>query len=485
MLKPKLVRGRSLETAWLSVINLLGPREKRSQLSGNRILSQTFGAEAGIKNHDDATTTHLQHDNADDNTNISIEQNGNETIHSYSVRLNESQNDTEILNSSASIESHINNTNDENQNKTQSIPGESDKPPDTIFDDLRRGFTFAALFCLGLFFLYKFCCYACIRCGLCPDERVMEARMRKLRLMRKRSYYHHPSDDGGGGGDPPLDTRKWAEWMMANRGAVDTADTGFNDGYYYSAAAAASSGKGIGGVWDDDTNDSMNEDGSATWDDETGFVDFDHNNAGVELAFRSTKSAVPELEYGEGDELEDEIHDSRLFDAEDGGKGVDREADKFFKGGHRGREVGGNFLEVRKNDGEGEPDTKDVASKSIPTGDSELNQLIMPEQTLFEMDVSGNPSSLITMTMTEEHDGIQIMDNENWERSGEKSADDDEEMNTAFDEVDDRGYDEETDLLGLRSDSPPPLNLEEMSRIEKNLLEAMEDTDLSNMLAFS
>jgi len=37
--------------------------------------------------------------------------------------------------------------------------------------------------------------------------------------------------------------------------------------------------------------------------------------------------------------------------------------------------------------------------------------------------------------------------------------------------ADDRGYDEETDLLGLRSDSPPPMDLEEM----KKLMEDMEN----------
>lgn len=39
----------------------------------------------------------------------------------------------------------------------------------------------------------------------------------------------------------------------------------------------------------------------------------------------------------------------------------------------------------------------------------------------------------------------------------------------------DRGYDEETDLLGLRSDSPPPLDLEE---IEKALVKNMENARL-------
>lgn len=53
----------------------------------------------------------------------------------------------------------------------------------------------------------------------------------------------------------------------------------------------------------------------------------------------------------------------------------------------------------------------------------------------------------------------------------------DDDSNGSIQE-DDRGYDHETDLLGLRSDSPPPLNLEEMSRIEKMLMEDMENAKL-------
>ena len=66
------------------------------------------------------------------------------------------------------------------------------------------------------------------------------------------------------------------------------------------------------------------------------------------------------------------------------------------------------------------------------------------------------------------HDSIPIID----EFSG--NDDEDIEIMESTDIIsDDRGYDEETDLLGLRSDSPPPMDLEEMSRIEKNLIEDM------------
>jgi hypothetical protein len=47
---------------------------------------------------------------------------------------------------------------------------------------------------------------------------------------------------------------------------------------------------------------------------------------------------MPELEYGEGDELEDvsHSHDMRLFDDEDGGAGAEWEAERFFGGGRAG-----------------------------------------------------------------------------------------------------------------------------------------------------
>ena len=39
---------------------------------------------------------------------------------------------------------------------------------------------------------------------------------------------------------------------------------------------------------------------------------------------------MAKLECGEGNELKDKLHDSRLFDKEDGGAGAKREAERFF-----------------------------------------------------------------------------------------------------------------------------------------------------------
>lgn len=48
-------------------------------------------------------------------------------------------------------------------------------------------------------------------------------------------------------------------------------------------------------------------------------------------------------------------------------------------------------------------------------------------------------------------------------------------MSLIADENQGYAYDEETDLLGLRSDSPPPLDLE---LIEKQMVENMENAKL-------
>jgi hypothetical protein len=61
--------------------------------------------------------------------------------------------------------------------------------------------------------------------------------------------------------------------------------------------------------WDND-NEYDNRDGS--------LVKF-----GLEMA---------KLEYGEGNELKDELHDLLLFDKEDKRVGAEREADQFFGG---------------------------------------------------------------------------------------------------------------------------------------------------------
>ncbi len=360
-------------------------------------------------------------------------------------------------------------------NQTQSTTITTNMPKDdndTILDDLTRGFTFAALFCFILFCLHKCFCYTCMRCGCCPDdERVMQARMRKLRLMKKRAY--NPDTNNS----PPLDTRKWAQWMRAHRGTVDTAE---DCNYYYSAVVpgGGSGGDGDGGVWDANTDD-----GSTSWDDETGFVDFEdtgimNDGGGLELASRSRssqmKNAIPELEYGEGEELEDECHDSRLFDAEDGGKGVNREADRFFTRGHRGKENGGDGVICHA----GEIEDTIATIGTYPTDfDRHLNS--MQKQSFFDVLHSettsvhiSNPearvaksSSSVQIMSAVPHDLIPTVD----DFSGNEDEDIDTiEMGTDIN-ADDRGYDEETDLLGLRSDSPPPMDLEAIQKLMEDM----------------
>jgi hypothetical protein len=455
--------------------------------------------------HGDITRRiHLPDDNDNaDNSNIhrninsigiASQQYDDGRTYSYSVRFQELINNTNNLHPIFN-ETHNNATQststtmDYNPNNISSNKENND---DTIFDDLTRGFTFAALFCLSLYCLHKCCCYTCIKCGCCPDERVLQARMRKLRLMKKRSY--HPSATvNGGDGSPPLDTRKWAAWIMAHGGNVDTAE---DSGYYYSAVVPGGSNDDDGGIWDANTDD-----GSTAWDDETGFVDFDEtattttDTGGLELAVRSSnnsksKNAIPELEYGEGDELEDESHDSRLFDADDGGKGVNREADKFFTGGGRrgGRENGGNH---------GIGQAGRIKHKAVVAahrneksfGDIDQNQHSISEQSFFEAmqqpPLSGrndagfivhgsDGSCAIRVSATMPQDTAPTVDAGNWERENDEDIEV-MEMDSDNVDADDRGYDEETDLLGLRSDSPPPLDLEEMSRIEKKLIEDMEN----------
>ncbi|KAL3757386.1 hypothetical protein ACHAWU_008547 [Discostella pseudostelligera] len=455
--------------------------------------------------HGDITRRiHLPDDNDNaDNSNIhrninsigiASQQYDDGRTYSYSVRFQQLINNTKDLHPIFN-ETHNNATQstsptmDYNPNDISSNKEHND---DTIFDDLTRGFTFAALFCLSLYCLHKCCCYTCIKCGCCPDERIVQARMRKLRLMKKRSY-HPNATINGDDGRPPLDTRKWAAWMMAHRGNVDTAEDG---GYYYSAVVpGGGSNDDDDGIWDANTDD-----GSTAWDDETGFIDFGDtatsptDTGGLELACRSSsnssksRSAIPELEYGEGEELEDESHDSRLFDVDDGGKGVNREADKFFTGGgrRRGQENGGN-------NGIGQAGR--IKDRAVVVADrnnmtvGESNEHCMTEQSFFEamqQPLSGRNDAgsilvngseggdAINVSVTMPHDTTPMVDAGNWERENDEDIEL-MEMDSDNIDADDRGYDEETDLLGLRSDSPPPLDLEEMSRIEKKLIEDMEN----------
>lgn len=406
------------------------------------------------------------------------------TAHPFSARLPESSNNTRNAPSQFSNETHINNYNNQTQSTTTTVNDQN--KDDTIFDDLTRGFTFSALFCLGLYFFHKCCSYVSILCGCCPDdERVLQARMRKLRLMKKRAYNPENMRNVG----PPLDTRKWAQWMIAHRGTVDTAE---DSSFYYSTIVAG----GGDGVWD-----ANSDDGSTAWDDETGFVDFDDttttslNNGreegGVELACRSgNKNAIPELEYGEGEELEDESHDSRLFDAEDGGKGVNSEADKFFTGGRRGRENSGigTICQAGKiKDDAFVADRKKSRDRGIGTHptdfDHHQNNTLQQPQLYGKNDAASVFISIPETNGADTFPSMQMM--ATMPRDTIPTADDmstnaDEgteiiDMGTDIIDPYDRGYDEETDLLGLRSDSPPPMDLEEMSRIEKKLMEEMEN----------
>ena len=60
---------------------------------------------------------------------------------------------------------------------------------------------------------------------------------------------------------------------------------------------------------------------------------------------------------------------------------------------------------------------------------------------------------------------------ENGDIAQDSSNEQNNGLNNSF-VADDRGYDVDADLLGLRSDSPPPLDLEE---IEKKLVENMNN----------
>ena len=61
-----------------------------------------------------------------------------------------------------------------------------------------------------------------------------------------------------------------------------------------------------------------------TWDNDD---KYGGNRDGSLVEFRLK---MAELEYGEGNELKDKLHDSRLFDKEDGVAGAKREAEQFF-----------------------------------------------------------------------------------------------------------------------------------------------------------
>jgi len=370
---------------------------------------------------------------------------------------------------------------------------------------------------------------------------------------------------------PPLDTREWGRWM-AKRADM----RGDNDGFYYSGIGSGSMGDGTGigggGVWDPLTND-LEQDRSEWAQEEDsigsrsslGFVEIHNDNGAVEMAVweynkhnnlrgggnngdgdddASSMTEDMVLEYGEGDELEDASHDSRMFDEEDGGKGLKREAKKFFKGrnnnGGGGRKKderrkgkkeknaskdngcggGYNIISCGSSNGSGTNNTNDAAasnrevltkknaeqrSDGSDDDDSFFDALQPPSggndpTPLLHSLPTYNASSSTAKDSTNEipHVPTDLLDdqsNNNQQTTREDSTtllidtsiaskdDDDATGNTAMQRhhtggfrssmilAGDRGYDEETDLLGLRSDSPPPLDLEE---IEKNIIKNME-----------
>ncbi len=350
---------------------------------------------------------------------------------------------------------------DDNPDNKQLPTTDESKTPDTIFDDLLRGFTFAASFCALIMCIYKFCGYACVKCGIFPDERVMRARWRRSRLKKKRAY-------GDSNVVPPLDTRKWAEWSE-KRGRVN------------------------GGVWDSGFDDIENGAGGSRDDgSEAGAIVFD--NSGIEMAeWEDDAGSEMELEFGEGDELEDKSHDERLFDAESEGKSVEEEANKFFdKQSKKNVPKEKSSKKNMKQNGLDKPDSelKSNADEKVEEVDTpalfnaSFNELDPPSgENGFvskpdgggAVDSSSSAAKEFLLEVSKNGEHHPDLD------THEKVQDDDEQMEEVDNEEEhvrrssyisdtDRGYDEDADLLGLRSDSPPPLDLEE---IEKNLVENM------------
>lgn len=367
---------------------------------------------------------------------------------------------TEVVESVHNTTSESHASDSEHDNKQLPTTDES-KTPDTIFDDLLRGFTFAASFCALIMCIYKFCGYACVKCGIFPDERVMRARWRRSRLKKKRAY-------GDPNVVPPLDTRKWAEWSE-KRGRVN------------------------GGVWDSGFDDIENGAGGSRDDgSEAGAIVFD--NSGIEMAeWEDDAASEMELEFGEGDELEDKSHDERLFDAESEGKSVEEEAHKFFDKQSKknvpkeksmkkivkrnGSDKAVSELKSNANEKLEEVDSPPLFSASFdgldpPSGENGLTSKPVGSDGV-DSSSSAAKDFLLEVSKNGEHLDLNT--------KNEKVQDDDEQMEEEDNEEElvrrssfisdtDRGYDEDADLLGLRSDSPPPLDLEE---IEKNLVENM------------
>jgi len=289
----------------------------------------------------------------------------------------------------------------------------------------------------------------------------MRARWRRSRLKKKRAY-------GDSNVVPPLDTRKWAEWS-AKRGRVN------------------------GGVWDSGFDDIENGAAGGSRDDdgsEAGAIVFD--NSGIEMAeWEDDSTSEMELEFGEGEELEDKSHDERLFDGEDDGKSVVEEANKFFDK-QQSKKTVPKEKSTKKNIQQNDSDKPDLESKS--KADEKADEVDSPplfsasfdgldppsgENGLASKPDSGNnvdsSSSAAKEFLLEVSKNNVQHPNQNTKNEKLQEEDGDEqneELGNSFVSADDRGYDEDADLLGLRSDSPPPLDLEE---IEKNLVENMSN----------
>ena len=323
-------------------------------------------------------------------------------------------------------------------NNTQHHP--IDQPADTILDDILRGFSFASLFCICLICLYKLCRYSCIRCGFLPDDRLVEARWKLYQLKHKRAYKHVPTT---------MDARSLGKWFHQR-------DQMLPDG----------------GIWDSTAERSV-----GSWDEESsGGLDFDE---GLQMSHldKDDASDVTELEYGEGDELEDKSHDERLFDMEDGGAALKKQAKKFFGGT---KKLFKNKIQQKKdniaankdsvtNQVSCETDTKNTVS------DDAFFEALKPPSSSMGADGFSLAQANDTQNEAAQHFSRQqndpVIPNDNSIQSRANDCISNEEFNDSM-LLDDRGYDVESDLLGLRSDSPPPLDLEE---IEKKMLENMEN----------
>ena len=430
------------------------------------------------------------------------------------------ENTTELQQNDGKEDTHIVDANKESQNNkkdptTDQLQPKSHSaetsnidslhPSDTIFDDLLRGFGFASLFCLLVFCVYRCCHYICIRCGVCVDERVTKARWRRVQLKKKKQYRKKTNIDEED--MPPLDTRKWAKWMAKRERAEQGCD-----GFDYSSSNRLN-------ALDDNLDVSSRGESVSQ---ET--IEFDCGE--LEMA-KVSYGDDAELEYGEGDALEDESHDSRLFDAEDHGRGVEKEAEKFFTSNRTDKECRKNKrIRGKQSDGHGNESvtyTTDERSKHQHTpenNDIKQNQnndvscsscfdaLQTPSREINHTNLGSNqPENNNNIPAAKESTknpqvavadllGAETSDllgngyisdsasaaatNEDV-RAGDSNKNHDDESTNSDLQLDVRssliaaaentGYDEETDLLGLRTESPPPLDLE---KIEKNLMENME-----------